>query len=67
MVVGWAVPTDNCGRSCVLFVSQKLGTFISSENAADLIALGQLIETGQIKPAIDRTYPLVTSPQPSAT
>lgn len=41
-----------------LFVSQKLGTFISSENAADLVALGQLIEAGDVRPILDRTYPL---------
>jgi NADPH:quinone reductase-like Zn-dependent oxidoreductase len=40
------------------FVSQKLGSFISSENAEDLTALRQLIESGQVTPAIDRTYPL---------
>jgi NADPH:quinone reductase-like Zn-dependent oxidoreductase len=54
-----AAPTGNYGRSCCLslFVSQKLGTFISSENAADLIALRDLIEAGKLMPAIDRTYP----------
>jgi NADPH:quinone reductase-like Zn-dependent oxidoreductase len=41
-----------------LFVSQKLGTFIASENAADLMVLRELIESGQIQPVIDRTYPL---------
>ena len=30
----------------------------STENAADLQALRDLIETGQIGPKIDRTYPL---------
>ena len=49
-----------------LFVSQKLGTFISSENAADLIALRDLIEAGKLMPAIDRTYPLSDVAQPSA-
>jgi NADPH:quinone reductase-like Zn-dependent oxidoreductase len=39
-------------------VSQKLGTFIASENAADLLVLGELIEDGKLAPAIDRTYPL---------
>ena len=56
----WLGGTDRQLRAQLLslFVSQKLGTFISSENAADLIALGELIETGQVKPVIDRTYPL---------
>jgi NADPH:quinone reductase-like Zn-dependent oxidoreductase len=40
------------------FVSQTLGTFIATENAADLIALSGLIEAGTVTPAIDRTYPL---------
>ena len=43
-------------------VSQKLGTFISSENAEDLTALGRLIESGQVIPAIDSTYPLSDVP-----
>jgi NADPH:quinone reductase-like Zn-dependent oxidoreductase len=43
-------------------VSQKLGTFISSENAGDLTALRQLIESGEVAPAIDRTYPLSDVP-----
>lgn len=56
----WLGGTDRQLRAQLLslFVSQKLGTFIASENAADLVALGQLIETGQVKPVIDRTYPL---------
>lgn len=41
-----------------LFVRQKLGTFISSENAADLGELRELIEAGKLTPAIERTYPL---------
>jgi NADPH:quinone reductase-like Zn-dependent oxidoreductase len=40
------------------FISQTLGTFIASENAADLTALGELIEGGNLSPAIDRSYPL---------
>ena len=40
------------------FVGQKLGTFVASENADDLIVLRELIEAGKIAPAIDRIYPL---------
>jgi NADPH:quinone reductase-like Zn-dependent oxidoreductase len=56
----WLGGTDRQLRAQLLspFVSQKLGTFIASENAADLIVLRDLIEAGQITPAIDRTYPL---------
>jgi NADPH:quinone reductase-like Zn-dependent oxidoreductase len=56
----WLGGTDRQLRAQLLslFVSQRLGTFIASENAADLIALGELIEAGEVKSAIDRTYPL---------
>lgn len=40
------------------FVGQKLGTFVSSENAEDLRTLCEFIESGKVAPAIDRTYPL---------
>jgi NADPH:quinone reductase-like Zn-dependent oxidoreductase len=39
-------------------VSQKLGTFVASENAEDLAALRDLFEAGTITPVMDRTYPL---------
>jgi NADPH:quinone reductase-like Zn-dependent oxidoreductase len=44
------------------FIGQKLGTFIASENAADLVALRELIEAGKLTPAIDRIYPLAEAP-----
>jgi hypothetical protein len=44
------------------FVGQKLGAFICSENAEDLIVLTELIESGQVTPVIDRTYPLSQTP-----
>src|SRR5215213_5662300 len=45
------------------FVSQKLGTFVSSENHEDMIALKDLIEAGKVAPVIDRTYPLSEVPE----
>jgi NADPH:quinone reductase-like Zn-dependent oxidoreductase len=43
-------------------VSQKLGTFIASENATDLMTLRDLAESGKLAPAIDQTYPLGETP-----
>jgi NADPH:quinone reductase-like Zn-dependent oxidoreductase len=56
----WLGGTDRQLRAQVLslFVSQKLGTFVSSENAADLVALSELLEADKIKAVVDRTYPL---------
>lgn len=42
--------------------SQKLCTFICSENAEDLRALRGLIESGKVTPAVDRAYPLAEVP-----
>jgi NADPH:quinone reductase-like Zn-dependent oxidoreductase len=41
-----------------LFVSQRLGFFVTKENAADLRALGELVEAGSVRPLVDRVYPL---------
>jgi len=56
----WLGGSDRQIRAQVLslFVSQKLGTFIASENAADLVVLGQLIEAGDVRPILDGTYAL---------
>jgi NADPH:quinone reductase-like Zn-dependent oxidoreductase len=56
----WLGGSDRQVRAILLsmLVRQKLGTFISSENAADLAALRELIEAGKVTPVIDRTYPL---------
>jgi NADPH:quinone reductase-like Zn-dependent oxidoreductase len=45
-----------------LFVSQTLCALTNSENAADLHVLTELIESGALAPAIDRTYPLSKTP-----
>jgi NADPH:quinone reductase-like Zn-dependent oxidoreductase len=39
-------------------VKQKLGSLMSRENAKDLVVLTELIESGGIVPAVDKTYPL---------
>jgi NADPH:quinone reductase-like Zn-dependent oxidoreductase len=44
------------------FVGQKLGTFINSENAVDLVALTGLVESGRVTPVVDRTFPLGEAP-----
>lgn len=60
----WLGGSDRQLRALLLspLVSQKLGTFIASENAADLRVLRDLIESGKVAPAIDRTYPLSQTP-----
>jgi NADPH:quinone reductase-like Zn-dependent oxidoreductase len=56
----WIGGIDRQLRATVLspFVGQKLGTFISKERNEDLHSLKALIESGQVTPVIDRTYPL---------
>ena len=56
----WLGGFDRTIRAMLLspFVSQKLAPLTSSENAADLIILTGLIESGQVAPIVDRTYPL---------
>ena len=46
-----------------LFVRQKLGTFVSSENREDMIVLKDLVESGKVRPVIDRTCPLAEAPK----
>jgi NADPH:quinone reductase-like Zn-dependent oxidoreductase len=56
----WLGGTDRQLRAVGLspFIGQKLGSFIASPNAADLTVLTELVETGQVTPVIDKTYPL---------
>jgi NADPH:quinone reductase-like Zn-dependent oxidoreductase len=61
----WLGGSDRQLRAILLsvFVGQKLGTFISSENHKDLLVLKELIEAGDVTPVIDRTYPLSDAPE----
>lgn len=56
----WLGGFDRTIRAMLLspFVGQTLAPLASSENAADLILLTGLIESGQVAPVVDRTYPL---------
>jgi NADPH:quinone reductase-like Zn-dependent oxidoreductase len=60
----WLGGFDRQIRAIVLslVVTQKLGTLASSENSADLVALGELIESGEVRPVIDKTYALSDVP-----
>jgi NADPH:quinone reductase-like Zn-dependent oxidoreductase len=60
----WLGGTGRQLRALLLsaFTGQKLTTFITSENHQDLDLLTDLIETGQLTPVIDRTYPLNQAP-----
>jgi 2-desacetyl-2-hydroxyethyl bacteriochlorophyllide A dehydrogenase len=45
------------------FARQRLTTYISRHRQADLDALRQLIETGQVTPLVGSTYPLADLPE----
>jgi NADPH:quinone reductase-like Zn-dependent oxidoreductase len=60
----WLGGFDRGFRAPVLsrFVKQELATVMCSENAADLLVLAELIESGKVTPVIDKTYPLSQAP-----
>jgi NADPH:quinone reductase-like Zn-dependent oxidoreductase len=60
----WVGGFDRSLRAPVLsrFVRQRLAAVMVSENAADLLVLAELIESGQVTPVIDKTYPLSQAP-----
>jgi NADPH:quinone reductase-like Zn-dependent oxidoreductase len=45
------------------FVSQKMGMMLAEINHKDLAFLGDLMQSGKVKPVIDRTYKLSELPQ----
>jgi NADPH:quinone reductase-like Zn-dependent oxidoreductase len=55
----WAGPLAGFGKVLVVskFVKQKLVPFIASLSQADLTILADMLQSGKIKPVIDRQYP----------
>jgi len=41
-----------------LFGSRKAAMFVASENAADLLVMAEMLESGQVQPVIDRRFAL---------
>jgi NADPH:quinone reductase-like Zn-dependent oxidoreductase len=60
----WLAGSDRQLRALLLspFSGQTLTTLICSENRADLLTLTKMIESAQVRPVIDRTYPLSQTP-----
>lgn len=58
-------PTGRILRALILsmFVRQKLRVFTAVPGAESLNQLRDLIESGQVRPAIDRSYPLGETPE----
>jgi NADPH:quinone reductase-like Zn-dependent oxidoreductase len=56
----WLGGIDRQLRAVMLspFTRQRLGTLLCSENQADLLALTELIESGQVTPVVGKIYPL---------
>ncbi len=56
----WLGGFDRSLRAPLLsrFTGQRLTALVNSENARDLVTLTELIESGKVTPAVDRTYPL---------
>lgn len=49
----------SCGRAASSpFVRQKLGFFIAKQRSQDLEELRKLLDSGEITPVVDRTFPL---------
>lgn len=61
----WIGPVGRMIKAAVLspFVSQRLAAFEAKGSAEDLQVLKELMESGAVKPVIERTYPLNGTPE----
>jgi NADPH:quinone reductase-like Zn-dependent oxidoreductase len=61
---GFIGPLANPIKAMLLspFVSQKMGMMMADANQKDLTVLADLMQTGKVKPVIDRTYKLSEVP-----
>jgi NADPH:quinone reductase-like Zn-dependent oxidoreductase len=61
----WLGPFGRVIATVVLspFVSQKMGMMMADANQKDLTVLGDLMQSGKVKPVIDRTYKLSEVPE----
>jgi hypothetical protein len=62
---GFIGPLINPIKALVLkpFVTQEIGMMLADMNKKDLTILADLMQTGKVKPVIDRTYPLNQLPE----
>jgi NADPH:quinone reductase-like Zn-dependent oxidoreductase len=61
----WFMGTGRTLRAVLVspFVGQRLRSFFSKPQGADLVVLKELLEAGKITPVIDRTFPLSETPE----
>jgi len=61
----WIAPLVGLAKAAAVspFVSQRLLSILARPSRADLAALSELLESGQITPVVDRTYPLAEVPE----
>src|SRR5438034_424622 len=60
----WIGPFGRVIKTMVLspFISQKMGMMMADANQKDLTVLGDVMQSGKVKPVIDRTYKLSEVP-----
>ena len=61
----WVAPLDRALAAKVYswFVSQDIGMFMARMDKEDLGILGDLMQSGKVTPAIDKTYTLSQVPE----